>query len=51
MKYFLIIHPLIEDLANYKDIKEISYAANNTINNKKIKYKIEKIDYIINAKG
>ena len=51
MKYFLIIHPLIEDLANYKDIKEISYAANNTINNKKINYKIDKIDYIINARG
>ena len=51
MKYFLIIHPLIKDLANYRDIKEISYAANNTINNKKINYKIDKIDYIINARG
>ena len=51
MKYFLIIHPLIEDLANYKDVKEISYAANNTFNNKKINYKIDKIDYVINARG
>ena len=51
MKYFLIMHPLIEDLANYKDVKEISYTANNTFNNKKINYKVDKIDYVINARG
>lgn len=51
MKWFLKIQRLNEDLANYKDIKELSYTANKITDAKKIDYKIDEIDYIIDTRG
>ena len=51
MKCFLKIQGSVEDLSNYKDIKQLSIAANQMIDDDNFNYKINKIDYVIDTRS
>ena len=51
MKCFLKIQSHVEDLSNYKYIKQLSDAANQIIDDNNFSYKIDNIDYVIDTRG
>ena len=51
MKCFLKIQSHVEDLSNYKYIKQLSDAANQIIDDNNFNCKIDNIDYVIDTRG